>query len=69
MDQGVAYKKRGVGMFVAKGARALLQKKRQGDFSKRFVAAMVLEAARLGIARQELLDMVAQEYDCAGKGR
>ncbi len=69
VDQGVAYKKRGVGMFVAKGARALLQKKRQGDFSKRFVAAMVLEAVRLGIARQELLDMVAQEYDCAGKGR
>ena len=28
VDQGVAYKKRGVGMFVAKGARALLQKKR-----------------------------------------
>ena len=69
VDLGIAYKKRGVGMFVAKGAKALLQKKRQGDFSKRYVAAMVLEAARLGIARQELLDMVAQEYDCAGKGR
>ena len=52
VDQGIAYKKRGVGMFVAKGAKALLQKKRQGDFSKRYVAAMVLEAARLGIARK-----------------
>ncbi len=67
--EGAAYKKRGVGMFVSEGARAVLQKKRQGDFSGRFVGAMVLEAMRLGISRQELLDMVAQEYDCAEKGR
>ena len=69
VDQGVAYKKRGVGMFVAQGARALLQKKRQGEFSARFVAAMVAEAKRLGVARQELLDMVALEFDSTEKGR
>ena len=69
VDQGAAYKKRGVGMFVAEGARALLQKKRQGDFSTRFVAAMVAEAKRLGVPRQELLDMVALEFDSAEKGR
>lgn len=69
VDQGVAYKKRGVGMFVAQGARALLQKKRQGEFSARFVAAMVAEAKRLGVARQELLDMVALEFDSMEKGR
>ena len=69
VDQGAAYKKRGVGMFVAEGARALLQKKRQGDFSQRFVEAMVAEAQRLEIGRQELLDMVALEFDSAEKGR
>lgn len=69
VDQGVAYKKRGVGMFVAQGARALLQKKRQGEFSARFVAAMVAEAKRLGVARHELLDMVALEFDSTEKGR
>lgn len=68
VEQGVAYKKRGVGMFVREGARALLQKKRQGDFSRRFVCAMVAEAKRLGLGRQELLDMVALEFDGAGKG-
>ena len=56
-------------MFVAEGARALLQKKRQGDFSQRFVEAMVAEAQRLEIGRQELLDMVALEFDSAEKGR
>lgn len=69
VDQGAAYKKRGVGMFVAQGARALLQKKRQAEFSTRFVTAMVAEAQRLGIPRQELLDMVALEFDSAEKGR
>jgi GntR family transcriptional regulator len=68
VDQGAVYKKRGVGMFVAEGARALLQKKRQGEFSSRFVAAMVAEAQRLGVARQELLDMVALEFDRIEKG-
>lgn len=68
VDQGAAYKKRGVGMFVAQGARALLQKKRQGDFSARFVAPMAAEAKRLGLPRQELLDMVALEWDSAEKG-
>lgn len=69
VDQGVAYKKRGVGMFVSEGARALLQKKRQGEFSARFVAALVAEAKRLGVARQALLDMVALEFDSTEKGR
>ena len=68
VDKGAAYKKRGVGMFVAQGARALLQKKRQGDFSARFVAPMAAEAKRLGLPRQELMDMVALEWDSAEKG-
>lgn len=68
VDQGVAWKKRGVGMFVAEGARAVLQKKRQGDFSGRFVASMVAEARRLGLEKQALLDMVAREYDNEEKG-
>lgn len=68
VDQGAAFKKRGVGMFVAPGARALLQKKRQGEFSRRFVAAMVAEAKRLGVPRQELLDLVAREFDNTEKG-
>ena len=69
VDQGVAYKKRGVGMFVAQQARVILQKKRRGDFSTRFVAAMVAEAKRLDISRPELLQMVEQEFDSPEKGR
>ncbi len=63
VDQGVAYKKRGVGMFVAEGARAILQKKRQGEFTARFAAPMAAEAKRLGISREGLLGLVAEEFD------
>lgn len=63
VDQGVAYKKRGVGMFVAGGARAILQKKRQGEFTARFAAPMAAEAKRLGISREGLLGLVAEEFD------
>ncbi len=63
VDQGVAYKKRGVGMFVAEGARAALQKKRQGEFARRYVRALAAEARRLGLGRERLLEMVAREYD------
>ena len=61
-------KRGGVVFFGDGGAWALLQKKRQGEFSSRFVAAMVAEAQRLGVARQELLDMVALEFDRIEKG-
>lgn len=69
VDQGLAYKKRGVGMFVAEGARELLKKKRREDFAGRFVDALAAEAKQLGISRQELLDMVALAFDGAEKGR
>ena len=69
VDQGVAYNPRGVGMFGAPQARVILQKKRRGDFSTRFVAAMVAEAKRLDISRPELLQMVEQEFDSPEKGR
>ncbi len=67
VDQGAAFKKRGVGMFVAEGARAQLRRQRQGEFSRRYVAAIVAEARRLGLSKEELMELVALEFDSAGK--
>src|SRR6266478_4241165 len=49
VDQGILYKKRGVGMFVAKGSRERLMEKRRELFFEQYVVAMVREANRLGI--------------------
>ncbi|MFB9326741.1 GntR family transcriptional regulator [Paenibacillus aurantiacus] len=58
VDQGILYKKRGIGMFVAQGARAVLVEKRKEQFYEQFVVAMVREAAKLGITTEQLTDMI-----------
>ena len=45
VDQGILYKKRGIGMFVAAGARARIAKERQQGLTERFVRPLLHEAA------------------------
>ncbi|MGC4378830.1 GntR family transcriptional regulator [Fictibacillus sp. Mic-4] len=58
VDQGILYKKRGVGMFVATGAREKLIKKRRELFFEQYVVSMIHEAEKLGITREELTKMI-----------
>ncbi|MFD1858821.1 GntR family transcriptional regulator [Aeromicrobium camelliae] len=54
VDEGVLYKQRGVGMFVAEGARARLREQRRQDFFAEKVDPLVHEADILGIDAAEL---------------
>ncbi|MGI6648977.1 MAG: GntR family transcriptional regulator [Bacillota bacterium] len=58
VDAGLLYKKRGLGMFVAKGAREKLIERRKERFYHAFVEPMILEAIRLSINEAELFEMV-----------
>jgi DNA-binding transcriptional regulator YhcF (GntR family) len=58
VDQGILYKKRGMGMFVATGSRERLMEKRRGLFFEQYVVAMLREAARLGIEEEQLIAMI-----------
>lgn len=58
VDQGILYKKRGIGMFVAEGARAKLMEKRKEQFFEQYVIKMLQEADKLGITVEELTDMI-----------
>lgn len=49
VDQGVLYKKRGIGMFVATGARERLIAARRTQFVDDYVRPLLAEAAKLGI--------------------
>lgn len=60
-EEGIVYKKRGVGMFVSEGAVALLKDKRRAGFTQRFIRPMLQEAVRLGFSQEELLSMVSGE--------
>ena len=58
VDEGILYKKRGIGMFVASGARLKLIKKRKEDFFEQYVVKMIREAEKLGITKEELTNMI-----------
>lgn len=61
VDDGILYKKRGIGMFVAQGSRARLVAKRRDQFTTQFVRPLVEEAAKLGITASQLADMIRKE--------
>ena len=60
VDEGILYKKRGVGMFVAKGAKQQLRRKRKNLFFDRYIKAMLEEAQRLCISKEELMRMIEE---------
>jgi GntR family transcriptional regulator len=56
-SDGVLYKRRGVGMFVATGAREQLLKRRRAEFADQYLVPLLTEAAKLGISAPELRAM------------
>lgn len=61
VSDGVLYKQRGIGTFVADGARAQLIKQRQAEFAGRYLKPLIAEAARLGISATELAALIKEE--------
>lgn len=54
-DEGLLYKRRGVGMFVAEGAPERLRAERREQFAGQFLAPVVEEADRLGLTPDDVL--------------
>ena len=59
-DEGLVYKRRGLGMFVAPDARARIQQKRRTVTLHQHLAQLAAEARRLDIPDEELLRLLAQ---------
>jgi GntR family transcriptional regulator len=57
-DEGLLEKRRGIGMFVAAGARQQLLEQRRKQFTERHIEPMIAEASRLGIDRDELVELI-----------
>ena len=65
VDAGILYKKRGIGMFVMKGAEDKVRAKRKAAFFDQYVKPLVKEGKNLGLTGEELAAMVAMAQ---GKG-
>lgn len=58
VDEGILYKKRGIGMFVAEGAKEKLIQKRKESFIEDHVVNLVHEANKLGITEEEIIEYI-----------
>jgi len=62
-DEGTVYKKRGLGMFVSADARERILKKRRDGAFKEMARQLVLEAKRLQIDKEKLIDEIRHIYE------
>ncbi|MFJ7849997.1 GntR family transcriptional regulator [Peribacillus sp. NPDC097206] len=60
VEEGILYKKRGIGMFVAEGAKSKLVQKRREAFVDQYVIGLVQEADNLGISEREIVEFIRQ---------
>ncbi|WP_026550137.1 GntR family transcriptional regulator [Arthrobacter sp. Br18] len=58
VDEGLLYKRRGIGMFVATGAKARLLDRRREEFVQQYVQPLVHEAHKLGITSDQLIEII-----------
>lgn len=65
VDDGILYKKRGIGMFVATGSRDRLLAKRRESFRGDFVAPLIAEAKKLGISPARLNQLITEEGEAS----
>lgn len=57
-DEGIIYKKRGIGMFVATGAKELIKNKAKDRFVNESLTGLMEEAQKLGISAEEVIGMI-----------
>ncbi len=63
VDEEIIYKKRGLGMFVKQGAMETIRKKRQSQFYSQYIAALIEEANKLHMSKEEILALIERGYE------
>ena len=64
-DKGVLYKRRGIGMFVAAGARELLLRERHSAFAEHYIDPLLAEARTLGLSADDLAALLRERAAAA----
>lgn len=63
VEEGLIYKKRGLGMFVTSGAKSLITSKRKDDFYKHYIHPMLKEAEKLKIEVAEIIQQIERGHN------
>ena len=62
VSENIIYKKRGVGMFVCKGAREIIIDKRRVHFIDDYIIPLMREAEKLGLTEEEIKQLLERGY-------
>ena len=63
VDEGLVYKKRGIGMFVKEGALNTLIEERRKVFKERYIKASLIEAKKLNYTIDDLQTIVKEAFE------
>lgn len=63
VDEGYAYKQRGVGIFVAEGATKKLIEKRKQEFHLQFIKPMLEESKKLKMSQADIIKFIEEDND------
>ncbi len=63
VDEEIIYKKRGLGMFVREGAVKKIREKRQGQFYEQYIAALIEEASKLQMTKEEIISLIERGFE------
>lgn len=58
VDRGVLVKRRGLGMFVAEGAREVLRAERRQQFAENYLEPLLTEARAIGLTTETVIEMI-----------
>lgn len=61
VERGVLIKRRGIGMFVADGARRFVTDERRALLVERYINPLLAEARTLGLSAEELITIIEKE--------
>lgn len=65
VDKGVLYKRRGIGMFVATGARERVLGERRATFAQNYVDPLLAEGRKIGLGAAELEALIRERAAAA----
>ncbi len=60
VNEGILYKKRGLGMYVSSDAKLKIQKQRRNRFYKELLSSLISEADKLELATEDIIEMIKQ---------
>lgn len=63
VDEGILYKKRGMGMFVREDAKMIIENKRKKEYINNILPDLIKNMQLLGIGKEELLKEIEKLYE------